>query len=123
MHTHRLPGSRLTVTLLLAAALAGCATDQVRTPSPELQQRIASASTPADHEAIAVVYERDAATARSTAEEHRRMARLYRNQPVGGRGGNMTYHCETLVKMYDGIAGEYEKLAAEHRQMRDRVAR
>ncbi len=113
----------IALALVTGFALAGCATRNAATETPELSQRIQTASSKADHEAIALAYLNKAAAARVEANEHRRMAALYRAQPASGRGGNMNFHCENLVKKYEGIAQDYETLAAEHRQLRDQSAR
>lgn len=41
----------------------------------DLEKAITGAKTPADHEAIASHYDREGATAKAKAEEHRQMAR------------------------------------------------
>ncbi len=99
--------------LLLSIVLAGCASGPTSAPVPELQQRIEAAQTRADHEALALNYDREAAAARAKAAEHRNMARSYR----GRSGGSMEAHCNSLVRNYESVATEFEGLAADHRQM------
>ena len=108
--------SALASILLAASVATGCASGP-KPPSPELQQRIAAARTPADHESLAAHYDFEAAKARATAEEHRKLAQLYRGQPMGGRGGSMSNHCNAVVGMYENIANEYGRMAAEHRNL------
>ena len=81
---------------------------------------IENAKTPADHEAIAAYYDKQAAQAKKEAEIHRKMEKAY---SVGGSAGGkgtptpLPQHCATLVKYYDGLAQEYTTLAAAHRAM------
>ena len=111
---------RIVSLVLLGVALAGCAADP-KVPSPELQQRIEAARTRGDHEALASYYVREAAGARAIAAEHRKMAKTYQGTAMGGRGGSMFAHCNSIVRMYEGIAAEYDGLATDHRQMAERA--
>jgi len=107
--------------VLLSVVLTGCATDP-KVASPELQQRIEAARTRADHQALTTYYEREAAGARATAAEHRQMAKTYQGMALSGRGGgSMTAHCNSIVRMYEGIAAAYDDLATDHRQMAERA--
>ena len=81
-------------------------------------QRIESARTQADHESLAAYYDREAAAARASAAQHRKMATTYQGNIGGGRGGaNMASHCNEIVRNQEAIATEYEAMAATHRQM------
>jgi len=112
---------RIVSLVLLGIALAGCAADP-KVPSPELQQRIEAARTRADHEGLATYYVREAAGARAIAAEHRKMADTYQGMTRSGRGGgSIAAHCNSIVRMYEGIAAEYDGMAAEHRQMAQRA--
>src|SRR4029450_6282520 len=51
----------------------------------DLEKAIAGAKTPADHQAIASYYDREAATAKDKAAEHRRLAETYRTLGASGR--------------------------------------
>jgi len=109
---------RIAAALLLGLVLAGCASGPNAAPSPELQQRIEAARTRSDHEALATYYDREAASARAFAVEHRRMARSYQGYVASGRGGaSMPAHCNAIVSQFESIAAEYDGMAAEHRQM------
>jgi len=103
--------------LLIGVVLAGCASGP-NNPSPEMVQRIESARTRGDHEALAATYAQDATGARAKAEEHRKMAAMYKGRAVGGKGGvGMESHCNSIVTQYESLATEYDGLAAGHRQM------
>jgi hypothetical protein len=109
------------VLLLVGIALSGCA-GLATAPSPALQQQIESARTRADHEALVKYYNAEAATARTKAAEHRKMATSYQGMIGGGRGGgNMVAHCNAIVSSYEGIAMQFDGMAAGHRQMAEQV--
>lgn len=103
--------------LLVAAVLAGCAAIS-SSPTPELQQRIEMARTRADHASLGEHYDKQAATARAAAAEHRKMAKAYGSGPVSAKGGmSMAAHCNSIVRQFEGIAADYESMAAEHRKL------
>lgn len=107
---------RLASVLLLSVVIAGCAVVGAKAPSPELQQQIEAARSGPEHEAMATVYSREAASARASAAEHRKRAQNYSayTGPRGG-GGSMRAHCNEIAKNFDGIAAEYDGLAMDHR--------
>jgi hypothetical protein len=82
------------------------------------EAQIASARTPADHEAIAQAYEAEAAVAESTAQGHDKMAQTYRigGAPKGSSAA-MASHCDRLATSYRTAATEYRALASEHRKL------
>ncbi|RPI59536.1 MAG: hypothetical protein EHM50_09015 [Lysobacterales bacterium] len=100
---------------LLAAFLA--------IPSISLAQRhdiehlvVEMANTAQEHQAVAEHYRMKAQEARSEAERHEAMGRLYATRrsstPQRGRA-----HCENLAKQFEAIAGEYDELAKLHDDM------
>ena len=107
--------------LVLSVALAGCASGP-KPPSPELVQQIESARTRTDHEALATYYVGQAAGARASAAEHRRMAKTYTRMSPSGRGGaSMPAHSNVIANSQDGIADEYDRMATDHRQLADQA--
>ena len=78
------------------------------------------AKTPADHEAIASYYDREAATAQAKATEHRKLAEAYRN--IGLGRFPTEDHCWRLVWHYESVAAANAALAEAHRQMAEEVA-
>ena len=90
----------------------------------DLEKAIMGAKTSADHEAIASYYDREAATAKDKAAEHRRLAETYRNIAATGRAPlqPMGIHCEQLVRTYESAAAENAALATAHRQMAQEAA-
>jgi hypothetical protein len=108
---------RVASAVLLSVILAGCASGPTSPPA-DLLQRIESARTQADHEGLAAYYDREASAARASAAAHRKMATSYQASIGGGRAGaNMPAHCNAIVRSQEGIAAEYEGMAAAHRQM------
>ena len=85
----------------------------------DLEKAITGAKTPADHEAIASYYDKEAATAKDKAAEHRRLAEIYRTQAASGRAPlqPMGMHCQQLAQIYESAATDNAALAAAHRQM------
>jgi hypothetical protein len=83
---------------------------------------ISSAKTAADHEALAAQYDKDAAAAKASAAEHRKMGEAYKGQPAvsGGKGAGisaMPEHCDSLVKSYEDQAQMYTAMAAAEREL------
>jgi len=117
MNTKLKSSRRIASVLLLSLVLAGCASGP-KAPSPKLLQRIEGARTRGDHEALATYYEREAAAARAMAANQRTMAKSYQGNLAGGRGGaSMAAHCNAIVGKQEGIAADYDAMAAAHRQM------
>lgn len=118
--SHAFANFALALTLMLGAALAGCASEPTLTTA-EMAQRIEAARTPADHEAIAAYYAKEAAAARSSSDSHRKMARAYQAQ-IGQRGGaSMVAHCNAIVRSQEAIAADYEAMATTHRDLAQQV--
>jgi hypothetical protein len=88
-----------------------------------LEKAVTEAKTPAEHEAIASYYDKEAATAKDKAAEHHRLMEAYRTQSVVPRGQpTMANHCQQLAQNYERIAAENSALAAAHRQMAQEAA-
>ncbi|WP_077729707.1 hypothetical protein [Methylocaldum sp. 14B] len=106
--------------LFIAAILTACAPGQPYRATGEqpLEEAIAKARTKADHEALAVRYEREAEALRAKAEQHRRIADYYRQ--YGGhvlvRRSLMEYYLR-LAANYWEAAEEKLSLAKLHRQL------
>ena len=115
--------SRWAVTSVIALILATAsfttiAADEVS--YDKLMNMIQAAKTPADHEAIAKVYDQQAAQDAANADAHTRTASLYRGiDPTGGgRGsGQMAIHCKNIADSYTRAAKEHKDLAALHRKL------
>ena len=115
------------VTMLLAAGLvllAAATMPTIRAGAQQpvvtddnLDQMIASAKTPADHEAIAGYYEQEAADATKKAALHRRAAASYRKMDIHAKPVGMSKMCDNVVAMWEKIAADASKLANDHREM------
>ncbi len=81
----------------------------------DLEQAITGAKTPADHEVIASHYDREAATAKAKAEEHRKLVEAYRN--IGRGRFPMEGHGQRLAQNYESVTAENAALAEAHREM------
>jgi hypothetical protein len=110
----------LSASALALAAAAFPAAGEGGISNEELMHKIQSARTRADHEQIALIYEKQATADLAAAEEHRRMGSYYQGvDPRGaGRGtfGSMAVHCNNLVGLYTRAAKEHSALATLHRE-------
>ena len=105
------------VTMLLAAGLVVLAAVALPTfravaqstvvTDDNLEQSIQNAKTPADHEAIAAYYEKEAASAEAKAALHRKAESNYK--PVG-----MAQMCKSIAAYWDKVAKEAKELAKAH---------
>jgi hypothetical protein len=87
-----------------------------------MSDMVKNAQTAADHEALATMYDKEAADAKSMAAEHRQMKKSYMS--LTGRQfsvGAMPQHCDSLAKTFDEQAAMYEKMAAAERDMAKRA--
>jgi hypothetical protein len=77
-------------------------------------QRVRDAKTPADHRAIAAVFEKEAKAAQQKAKQHSQLKDAYAAKPDMQM---MVSHCDTLVKHYQEIAKDLEDMAEMHKKM------
>jgi hypothetical protein len=114
------------VTILLATVLVLFAATSLPTISAgaqqalvtddNLDQMIASAKMPAEHDAIAAFYEQQAADAKKKAELHRNTADTYRKLKIS-KPLDMAEMCDGIAAMWDKIAADNSRLAKAHREM------
>ena len=107
---------------LIAAVitLAGCAA-QGTTKLEGMEQKIETASTRSDHDAIALQYEQQAAADAASATRHQGYGRIYRRNQ-GPRSGQQHHlvlarHCDTLAQTYQQAAEENLAMAKLHRAL------
>jgi hypothetical protein len=104
---------RTTSTLVLAALLlmAPC----IGTADQAMMDKISAAKTPADHEALAAEYAKQAADAKAKAVEHEQMAKTY----AGAVREKLHFdqHCHALAAYYRSIAKEFDAMAEAHRKL------
>jgi hypothetical protein len=112
---------RRTMLFALAALLltlaAGTATiaRAADVQSDNLEQMLQNAKTPADHEAIAAYYDREAADAKEKAEMHKKTADRYRSFNL--KPHDMVDHCDDFAANYNRIAKNAMDMAIAHRTM------
>jgi len=98
---------------LLAAAIVPtirAVAQQTAVTDDNLNQMITSAKTPADHEAIAVYYDTEAAENEKKASLHSRNKNMYTKL-------DFSAHCNALIREYQQAAKQDKALAAFHREM------
>lgn len=107
--------------IILAASLAvgvlGDLSAGVAEEGKNVEQMISEAKTPADHEAIAAYYEKEAQAARRKYEEHLKLKAEYVKIPHLASKTSLPAHCDSIAKKYEGIAKENEALAKLHKDM------
>lgn len=118
------------VTVLLAAGLillAAASLPTFRAGAQEtvvtddnLDQALASAKTPADHEAIAAYYDQEAASNYAKAKLHHAVHHNY--ERFRSKPPDMGPHCDELAKYFQRAGDQDKDLAAGHRAMAKKVA-
>ena len=74
-----------------------------------LEMLVDSASTPAQHQALARYFRAKAAEAKALAQTHQAMSRSYAGKP--GEIRNMNKHCDQIAKLNEDLAAQYESMA------------
>ena len=93
-----------------------------------IETLIATASTRADHEKVAVWYEQEAAMALEQSRRHQRMLQdiyspAYDRSFAGYREPGFLRHCEELTRAYRKAADESLALAKLHRELADQASK
>ncbi|HZO83200.1 MAG TPA: hypothetical protein VFB33_16010 [Candidatus Binataceae bacterium] len=97
--------------VLAAAVSAGrVAAQPAAVTSENLNQMIAKAKAPADHEAIAAYYDGEAAANEKMVKLHRASENIYTKT-------TNVLHCKALIRSYQQAAEQDRALAAWHRAM------
>jgi hypothetical protein len=117
----------VTLAIVALVAVLSLSTQRIGAQQAEtfdLEKAITGAKTAADHEAIAAYYDKESATAKGKAAEHRKLAQTYRTLAVPGRGSlhPMENHCQQLAQTYESVAADNAALAGAHRQMAQEAA-
>jgi len=74
-----------------------------------VQVLVDSATTPAQHQALARYFRAQAADAKALADTHQAMSKSYSGKP--GELRNMTKHCDQIAKLNQDLVAQYEALA------------
>lgn len=104
------------VVVAIALVMAACTTTPY-VQSQDLAAKVLNARTSADHEELAVIYEREAKEALDLSKLHRQNGRLYASYPGKGYGSAMANHCEALATKYSEIAAEKSAMVKAHREL------
>jgi hypothetical protein len=83
----------------------------------DMETVIQSATTKADHEALAAHYEQEAKALQDKATEHERMAQAYTKSVYPRMKTSLAQHCATIATKYREAAKENRELAREHHEL------
>jgi hypothetical protein len=101
--------------LALALAFALSAAPVSAGEDDDLEQTmVETASTPAQHQALADHFHARAEAARRAATRHRAMGKVYGGGRMARSPHPPSTHCTKLADMFDAQATEYDALAAAH---------
>ena len=107
--------------LLLAAGLGLPTVHTQAAEDMDILNKVQTAKTVADHQAIASYYDARAAEAKKNADLHQKMADTYQAGGTSiGKGSGpvaMPQHCMSLAKMFDDEATHYKAMADTHREL------
>jgi hypothetical protein len=79
-------------------------------------ERVASAKTAADHQALATFFQAQAAAAGEKVKEHEAMAAT--SKQLGGKPAqSWAQHCSSLIRSYKTAQKDYEALALEQEKL------
>ena len=112
----------LVATLVIGSTTGNAAAAVGPVTAKNLKQKITSATTAADHKAIAAYYRAEVAKAQSKVIEHQEMTEAYRKAGFGTvsktpNAPGTIEHCNHLVKTYQSLAESLEMMAKEHEAM------
>jgi hypothetical protein len=79
-----------------------------------IAQKVREAKTPAEQQAIAAAFEKEAKAAQQKAKQHSQLKDAYAAKPDMQM---MVSHCDELVKHYQEIAKDLEDMAKMHKQL------
>jgi len=100
--------ARIAAALLFGALALSPGLSLATDDSSALETAIQTATTPAQHAALAKDYQAKAEEARAKAKRHEGMGSMY-----GPKNSAAAGHCQNIAKKYEGIAADYDALATE----------
>jgi len=105
------------VPVLLVGILVACS--EMKTHPMDMSQAVQSASTKADHEALAKHYDEVADEMQAKVDEHKKLlADYHANSYKWGRQGPMfEEHCKMLINAYENAVAANRGMAEAHRAM------
>lgn len=102
-------------------SLGGVAVGADQGQADSMVQKIESAKSKADQEALAAQYEQEAKELQAKAEEHKEMAKAYSRNPAMEVKHGLVTHCEKLAREYAEAAKEDLALAKLHHQLAEKA--
>ena len=114
-------GRIATLSLALLLALGVALPTAQALADEDITQKVQTAKTAADHEAIASYYDAQAAEASQKAAMHKKMGESYKSFATSsGKGSGvsaMPQHCAALAKTYSAEAAHYKAMADTERKL------
>jgi hypothetical protein len=110
-------GAGITILTIVALGFLPFSSARAEKAMEHMEQMITEAKTPADHEALAAFYEKEAQEARQKQAQHQQMSEEYAKIPVLKTKTGAVAHCQAIAKKYEEIAKENEALAQMHKEM------
>lgn len=101
--------------LSMLGALVACS--EMKPHPMDMTQAVQSASTKADHEALAKHYDEAAEDMQAKVDEHKKLLADYQAESYkwGRQGPIFEQHCQTLIKAYENAVTENRAMAEAHR--------
>jgi hypothetical protein len=90
-------------------------------PGDDIEQKIREAKTPADHQALAAFYEKEAQTAQQLANKHLMMRQVYAAAHAMQQHDQAGENCAFVAKKYQEMAKEYETLATIQKMVAEQL--
>jgi hypothetical protein len=90
-------------------------------PGDDIELQIREAKTPADHQALAAWYAKEAQAAQQLASKHFMMREVYAAARAMQQHDRAGEHCAFVAKKYQEMAQEYETLAAIHKMVAEQL--
>jgi ABC-type Fe3+-citrate transport system substrate-binding protein len=104
---------------LLSALVVLVACSEMKTHPMDMSQAVQSASTQADHEALAKHYDEVADEMQLKVDEHKKLLADYhaKSYKYGRQGPIFEQHCQMLINAYESAVTANRGMAEAHRAM------
>ena len=110
--------TKLLIILILAVGIVSACSEM--NPHPmDMSLAVQSASSKADHEALAKHYDEAADEMQLKVDEHKKLLSQYESHGYlyGRQAEDLKAHCQQLINIYEKAVIENRKMAEMHRQM------
>lgn len=107
----------LILLVLLFGVLVACS--EMKTHPMDMSQAVQSATTKADHEALAKHYDEVADEMQAKVEDHKKLLADYhaKSYKYGRQGETFEKHCQMLINAYENAVTANRGMAEAHRAM------